>query len=287
MKIISRLIDPAIRVRKIRIGQISALVLSPRQKPQNAPGVLWIHGGGYFLGMKEMVWMSRAVDLVKKFGAVVVAPGYRLAFRAPYPAALIDCYGAMRYMKIRADALGINEHQLMVGGESAGGGLTAAVCLYARDRGDIHVAYQMPLYPMLDCCDTETSRDNHQPVWNTRKNHHAWNLYLRGFGWKSGVTEENMPMQIPYYASPAREKDLAGMPPAYTFVGEDDPFLQETRDYVKRLNDAGIEAAVDVYPGCHHAFDLFHPMAETSRNAFEKFHQHFEYALEHYFAPNP
>ena len=86
---ISKLIDPDIRVYKIRIGHCSALVLSPRRKPQNAPGVLWIHGGGYFVGLKEMVWMSRAVDLVKKFGAVVVAPGYRLAIRAPYPAALI------------------------------------------------------------------------------------------------------------------------------------------------------------------------------------------------------
>ena len=83
---IPKLIDPDIRVYKIRIGHCSALVLSPRRKPQNAPGVLWIHGGGYFVGMKEMVWMSRAVNLVKKFGAVVVAPGYRLAIRAPYPA---------------------------------------------------------------------------------------------------------------------------------------------------------------------------------------------------------
>ncbi len=96
-----------------------------------------------------------------------------------------------------------------------------------------------------------------------------------------------MTVKIPSYASPAREKDLSGMPPAYTFVGEDDPFLQETRDYVKRLNDAGIEASADVYPGCHHAFDLFHPMMETSREAIDTFNKHFEYAMEHYFAPNP
>lgn len=64
------------------------MILSPKARPENAPGVLWIHGGGYVLGMKEMVHMGRAVSLVKKFGAVVIAPGYRLAFQAPYPAAI-------------------------------------------------------------------------------------------------------------------------------------------------------------------------------------------------------
>ena len=101
-----------------------------------ATGVLWIHGGGYILGMKEMVHMSRAVDLVKKFGAVVVSPGYRLAFAAPYPAALDDCYAALVYMKAHAAELGVRADQIMVGGESAGGGLCAALCIKARDTGD-------------------------------------------------------------------------------------------------------------------------------------------------------
>ena len=70
-------------------------VLSPTTVPGRATGVLWLHGGGYILGMKEMVHMSRAVDLVKKFGAVVVSPGYRLAFAAPYPAVLDDCHAAL------------------------------------------------------------------------------------------------------------------------------------------------------------------------------------------------
>lgn len=90
--------DPEIRVQEITIPagrrRIPALVLSPTTVPVRATGVLWLHGGGYILGMKEMVHMSRAVDLVKKFGAVVVSPGYRLAFAAPYPAVLDDCHAA-------------------------------------------------------------------------------------------------------------------------------------------------------------------------------------------------
>lgn len=91
--------DPEIRVQEITIHagrrRIPALVLSPTTVPVRATGVLWLHGGGYILGMKEMVHMSRAVDLVKKFGAVIVSPGYRLAFAAPYPAVLDDCHAAL------------------------------------------------------------------------------------------------------------------------------------------------------------------------------------------------
>ena len=151
---------PGIRVRKIYIPagarHIPALVLSPETLSAPTTGVLWIHGGGYISGMKEMVYISRAVELVKSFGAVVVSPGYRLAPLSPYPAAIDDCYAALLYMKQHAAELGVREDQLMVGGESAGGGLCAAVCIRARDSGEANIAFQMPLYPMLDDRDTET-----------------------------------------------------------------------------------------------------------------------------------
>ena len=101
-------------------GKIKLLVLSPDYADVSpSPGVLWIHGGGYIAGMKEMVHASRAVDLVKKFGAVVVSPGYRLAVQRPYPAAAEDCYSALIYMKNHVRELGIRRDQIMVGGESA------------------------------------------------------------------------------------------------------------------------------------------------------------------------
>ena len=84
--------DSDICVKKIRIPtdrrRIPALILSPKDNTQPKTGVLWLHGGGYILGMKEMVYASRAADLVKEFGAVAVSPGYRLAPAFPYPAAL-------------------------------------------------------------------------------------------------------------------------------------------------------------------------------------------------------
>ena len=132
-----------------------------------------------------------------------------------------DCYAALLYLRSHAAALGVRSDQLMVGGESAGGGLCAAVCIRARDEGTVNVAFQMPLYPMLDDRDTETSRDNHGRGWNTRRNHLAWRLYLRG----------SDRADLPPYAAPARLTDFSGLPPAYSFVGDGEPFYAETVRY--------------------------------------------------------
>lgn len=256
-------------------GPMKLLVLQPKG-PAPAPGrtgVLWIHGGGYITGMPEMVYMSRAVDLVRHCGAVVVSPDYRLSGKAPYPAALMDCHSALVYLKDHAAALGVRDDQLMVGGESAGGGLAAALCLYERDRGGVRIAFQMPLYPMLDNEDTETSRDNHAPVWNTRRNHYAWARYLRG-----------VEGRVPAYAAPARAEDCAGLPPAYTFVSTAEPFYAETLAYVRRLREAGVEATVDVYEGLFHAFDMLAPFLPVSRRAAAAFERRFESAARRYFA---
>lgn len=270
-----------IAVRKIKMEahgrKMPALVLSRAAAETgagNAPGILWIHGGGYILGMKEMVYIGRAADLVKKHGAVVVSPGYRLAWQAPYPAAINDCYDALLYVKNHAGELGIRDDQIMVGGESAGGGLCAALAMMARDRGEVKVACQMPLYPMLDNFDTESSRDNHGRVWNTRKNHFGWRMYL-GKDAKKAVSP---------YAAPARQTDFTGLPPAYTFVGDGEPFYRETLDFIENLKKAGVEASVDVYPSDMHAFDMVEPGLDISRQAIRKFNEKFEYAKNHYFA---
>ena len=238
---------------------------------ESTPGILWIHGGGYATGMAEMAYFTRAISLVKKYGAVVIAPDYRLSIESPYPAALEDCYSALKYLKEHTDELGVNCSQLMVGGESAGGGLTASLCMYARDRGEVNIAYQMPLYPMLDNQDTESSKDNHAPVWNTKRNHIAWKMYL------GNITE------IPAYASAARQTDYSDLPPAYTFVGDIEPFYCETLTHMDNLKKAGIEAKVDVYPNWFHAYDLYFPHKKIVKEAIKKFEQEYLYATENYF----
>ena len=269
-----------VTVNKIKIPSqgrlMPALVIAPSAPRPGAPGVLWIHGGGYITGMKEMVYMSRAMDLVLHFGATVISPDYRLAPFHPYPAAIEDCYAALLYLRDNAASLGVNPSQLMVGGESAGGGLTAALTLMARDRGEVRIAYQMPLYPMIDHLDTDSSRDNHGRIWNTRRNHLGWRFYLRG----TSVSD------VPAYASPAHAADLSGLPPCYTFVGDGEPFYSETLSYVERLRAAGVEASADVYHTDTHAFDMLYPSWEVSLAAIEAFRERFEYAVGNYFAEN-
>ena len=258
-------------------GALRLLVLRPTDAAirSHRPGVLWIHGGGYITGMAEMVYHSRARDLVERFGAVVVTPEYRLAGEAPYPAALLDCHASLLYLKEHAAELGVRDDQIMVGGESAGGGLAAALCMYEKDIGGVSIAYQMPLYPMIDNEDTETSRDNHAPVWNTRRNHYGWKRYLRSLHGQN----------VPCYAAAARREDYSGLPPAYTFVCTAEPFYAETMTFIQNLRAAGVEAAVDVYPGLFHAFDMLTPFRKVSHQAAEAFDAHFAYAMDHYFAP--
>ena len=261
--------DHRIRIRIIRPAG---------EPPEKSPGVLWIHGGGYQSGSSRDVYVTRALSLAVKFGAVVVSPDYRLSRKHPYPAGLHDCYAALLYMKEHAEELGIRDDQIMVGGESAGGGMAAALCMLAKDIGSVNIAFQMPLYPMLDDRDTETSRDNHAPNWNTKRNHKAWKRYLRD-AWGTDLVSP--------YAAPARREDVSGLPPCYTYVGAIEPFCRETVDYVERLKQAGIEAEADVYPDWFHAYDLIFPMKKVSREAIGKFEQHFAYARSHYFAPQP
>ncbi len=257
--------------RSIRIetaaGKMKARILQPKKSGPPVPGILWIHGGGYMLGGDYMVNMSCGKMLAERYGAVVVCPDYRLAGQAPYPAALEDCYEALVWMYENADGLGIDKTRIVVGGESAGGGLTAAVCLYARDKGEIPIALQLPLYPMLDCEDTESSADNHGRVWNTKRNHWGWKHYL---GELYGTDD------VPAYASPARETDYSNLPPCYTFVSEGEPFYVETLAYVKNLQDAGVEAKVDIYPGKTHAFDMLLPWQERSKQAKRRLCEEYE-----------
>lgn len=265
------------RVIPVSGHKLRLLILRPLESsPEPVPGVLWVHGGGYQSGSARDVFATRALSLVVKFGAVLVAPDYRLSKKHPYPAALQDCYAALLYLKEHAAELGVRSNQIMVGGESAGGGMTAALCMLARDRGEVNIAFQMPLYPMLDDRDTPSSADNHAPNWNTKRNHRAWKRYLR---------EAYGTDFVSCYAAPARRGDFSGLPPCYTYVGDIEPFYCETVDYVRRLREAGVEAEADVYPGWFHAYDLFFPAKKVVREAIERFEEHYEYAAEHYFAP--
>ena len=272
---------PHIRVEKRNIDadghRIPILILRPETEPsEKKPGILWLHGGGYYYGVKEMAYYTRCADLVRKFGVTVISPDYRLAFQAPYPAAIEDCYAALLYMKAHADELNIRPDQLMVGGESSGAGLCASLCMMARDKGTVNIAYQMPLYPMMDNLDTPSSRDNRTKVWNTRKNHFGWRLYLR----------KDAKKQVHPYAAAARQTDYSNLPPAYSFVGDGEPFYCETLTYIDNLKKAGVPAEVDVYHTDVHCFDLLCEDPALAKEARNRFLAHFKTAMATYVSEN-
>lgn len=253
-------------------------VYSSKEPQQDVPGILWLHGGGYAKGVPE-----QDEGFIKRFveasGCVVVAPEYRTSLEEPYPAALEDCYTALLWLKEHGKEYGMRDNQIMVGGDSAGGGLTAAITLYARDKGEVAIAFQMPLYPMIDDrMNTESATDNNAPLWDSRSNEVGWRLYLGDlFG-----TDD-----VPSYAAPARNTDFSGLPPAVSFVGSVEPFRDETITYMERLKEQGIPVRFKVFGGAFHAFDILSRNSSIGKEATAFLMDGFEYAVKHHFAEQP
>ncbi len=249
-------------------------VYSPKEKKENVPGLLWIHGGGYGLGTPEQdfTFIQSFIDAT---GCVIVAPDYTNSTTAPYPAAFNDCYSALIWLKDNGSSYGVRSDQIFVGGNSAGGGLCAAVTLKARDTGDVSVAFQMPLYPMLDDrMITESSQNNDAPIWNTKSNEVAWKLYLGEDYQKDSVSK---------YAAAARETDYSNLPPTLTYVGDIEPFTDETLVYVENLRSAGVKVDFKLFEGCFHGFDLF-SFTTPAKQARQFLIDGFSFAAENYFA---
>lgn len=255
-------------------SELRICVYSPKEKKENVPGLLWIHGGGYGLGCPEQDF-SFVQSFVDASGCVIVAPDYTNSPTAPYPAALNDCYAALLWLKENGEDYGMRDDQIFVGGNSAGGGLCAAVSLKARDTGDVNIAFQMPLYPMIDDrMITESSQNNDAPIWNTKSNEIAWELYL-GEDYKTD--------NVSKYAAPARETDYSNLPPTLTYVGTVDPFLDETTEYVENLRAAGVEVQFTTFEGCFHGFDLL-SYSTPAKEARQFLVDGFMYAVENYTA---
>jgi len=262
-------------IEKRNGGNVRACIYKPFDPIEKAVGVLWIHGGGYAIGAPEMD-IGYFEKLISTTGCVIVSPDYTLSTEKPYPAALEDCYEALLWMKDNSSILGIRDDQLFVCGVSAGGGLTAAVTILARDKGEVSIAFQMPLYPMIDdIMGTESARDNNAPIWNSKSNKLGWKMYLKGLSGSSSV---------PKYAAPSRETDFTRLPPTYTFVGDIEPFYNETIAYIENLQKAGVQAKADVYEGCYHAFDIMCPGAEVSKRAVSRMLDEFKYAVDNHFS---
>ncbi len=230
-------------------------VYLPKDQSRKLPALYWIHGGGYVMGDIEQD--DRLMkQLVTRIGCVAVSVDYRLAPEHPFPAPVEDCYAGLKWLFSHAEELGVE--RIAIAGASGGGGLAAGLALLVRDRGEVQVAFQLLIYPMIDDRNvTPTSHAITDPrVWNRESNRLGWKAYLGRDGGGADVSP---------YAAATRAKDLTNLPPAYIPVGALDLFVDENIEYAQRLIQAGVPTELHVYPGAFHGFDLFAPSAAVSK----------------------
>ena len=242
--------DEVAKVQQIEIAgdgvTIPARVYWPagHDDSQPLPVIAYFHGGGFVVGSVD-IFDALTRSLANATGAIVVSVDYRLAPAHPYPAAVDDCYAATRWVAENAASLGGDPHRIAVAGDSAGGNLSAAVALKARDAGTPALAAQIMYYPAVDLTDTpyDSKRD-----------------FTDGYGLSSASSQlferayvaDSDPAQP--YLSPVRAPNLDHLPPALVITGGFDPLTGSAQAYTQRLRDAGIPVTAVHYPDIIHGF---------------------------------
>lgn len=235
----------------------------PETRSENA-ALLWVHGGGLLIGDARQDERLCA-ETARELGIVVVSVNYRLAPEHPFPAAHDDIHAGWRWLQRNAAQLGVDRTRIVVGGESAGGGLAAGVVQRIRDEGGVQPVGQWLFAPMIDdrtTTDRALDAIDH-PVWNNRFNRAGWGAYLGDRAGGDAVS--------PYEAA-ARAENVAGLPPAYLAVGDIELFFAEVRDYARRLADAGVPTTLDVVAGGPHGFESWARDTEPARALIARAH---------------
>ncbi len=226
---------------------VRLLIYTPKEGGTFRPAYFYIHGGGFVMGTPDMADTQNrasAMDL----DCVVVAVDYRLAPETTFPGNIEDCYAGLKWLYDNATELGVNAESIAIGGDSAGGGLTASLALLIRDRGEIRIIHQQLVYPLLD----DRSPDSSHPF----AGEFGWTREASRFGWRSILGHEPGGGEVSPYAAAARAQHLEGLPPAFVSVGALDLLLEENLEYGRRLSRAGVPVEVHVYPGVFHGSDM-------------------------------
>ncbi|WP_336216429.1 alpha/beta hydrolase [Nonomuraea sp. LPB2021202275-12-8] len=235
---------PAVgEVRDHLAGEVPVRVFRPSRPAQAGPAVLYVHGGGWTVGdLDTHAGVSRA--LCAMAGVTVVAVDYRLAPDHRYPAALDDCETALAWLVSHAAELDVDPDRIGIVGDSAGGNLVAAMTLRARDGGP-GARCQVLVYPPVDStCGSES----YVTVGT------GYGLDAEGMRWYWANYLGENPDQEDTGHSPARARDLGGLPPTFVITAELDPLRDEGESYGRKLAEAGNLVTMKRFKGTIHGF---------------------------------
>ncbi len=239
----------------VKHGDVRCKVYRPKT-PKSDAVLLWVHGGGYIL-LETYLDDPICRRIVDELGITVVSAEYRRAPKHPFPAALDDCHQTWCWLQEHAAELDVDPRRALIAGESAGGGLTAALAQRIHDEGGVQPLAQILFCPMLD--DRTALRED-----LSQKSYYVWDNANNRGGWTCYIGQEPGAEKVPPYAVPARRESLAGLPPAWVGVGTADLFLEENEEYANRLENSGVQAELFVAKGGIHSFYTVIPGAEIS-----------------------
>jgi len=238
-----------------RVPDTQIRLYRPTNAGEPLPCLLWFHSGGMVMGDLDQDDFACSL-YAAEVGCAVASVDYRLSPEHPFPAPLEDGYAALRWLAT-SGAASVDPGRIAVGGASAGAGLAAGLALFARDKAEYDIMFQMLIYPMLD--DRNVTDSSHEiddlRTWNREANLVCWDAYL---------PNRTTAVDVSGYASPSRATDLSGLPPAYIAVGDLDLFRDEDLEYARRLLKAGVPTDLHVYAGAFHGSDNLVPMSTIS-----------------------
>lgn len=226
---------------------ISVKIFEPEAIEPNCPCLVYFHGGGFMIHAAPY-HIKLANWYALKTPCKVVFVDYRLMPHHPFPTSVEDCYAGLKWVYDNAEALGIDRNRIAIGGDSAGGNLTAVTSLLVRERGEIPVCFQMLIYPVTDArMETGSMAEfPDTPMWNAKQNHKMWELYLP-------AAEE---AGLRHLVSPIEAESLADLPNAYVEVAELDCLRDEGINYAKALEAAGSQVEFHYIERAVHGFDM-------------------------------
>jgi acetyl esterase len=249
-------------------GEIPIRIYYPMSEPGIAlddkgnlsklPIVVFIHGGGFVAGDLHAV-EETCCAIANRADSIVISVDYRLAPEFKFPSGLEDCFAASIWARVNASTLGGDPTNVIVAGDSAGGNLTAATCLMARDTSNLPpIALQALIYPV-----TDLSRN-----------------MGKYSGARFGPSAEEMDWIIKHYLQTKTDvmnplvspllADLSGLPPAVIITAENDPLREQDLDYARKLEKFGVSVSVLDYPGMVHGFFTLPSYFDSGKLATDK-----------------